>query len=85
MISDCTVRLGTVKLTTSSNMATTSGMSAEDEAYVCNYTDAFPPLPAGEKGNATPVSGQWSNKFTVKTSKCTQVLPSNVCELYKLA
>lgn len=54
-------------------MATTSGMSTEDEAYVCNYTDAFPPLPAGEKGNAAPVSGQWSNKFTVKTSKCTQV------------
>ncbi|XP_053378526.1 vigilin-like [Mercenaria mercenaria] len=52
-------------------MATTSGVSAEDEAY--DYTEAFPALPMIEKANTTPVSGQWSNKFTVKTSKCTQV------------
>ena len=52
-------------------MATTSGVSAEDEAY--DYTEAFPALPMADKTNTTPVSGQWSNKFTVKTSKCTQV------------
>ncbi|KAL4221822.1 hypothetical protein ACF0H5_020076 [Mactra antiquata] len=52
-------------------MATTSGVSAEDEAY--DYKEAFPALPESGKNNATPVSGKWSDKFSLKTSKCTQV------------
>lgn len=55
-------------------MATTTGVvgvTAEDEAY--DYAEAFPALPLGTQSNVTPVSDTWSNKFTVKTSKCTQV------------
>lgn len=52
-------------------MATTSGVTAEDEAY--DYQEAFPALPLGAQTSITPVSDSWSNKFTVRTSKCTQV------------
>lgn len=52
-------------------MATTTGVSADDEAY--DYKEAFPALPEGGRNNTTPVSGQWSNKFSLRTSKCTQV------------
>ena len=51
-------------------MATTSGVSVEDEAY--DYMKAFPALSKSEF-NTTPVSGTYNNKFSVKTSTCTQV------------
>mgnify|MGYP006890238337 FL=1 len=72
-----TVRLGTVKLTTSSDMATTSGATMDEESH--DYTQAFPALPEGNTGsNVAPAfGGNWLTKFSVKTSKCTQV--GNFC------
>ena len=46
----------------------------EEEAF--DYNSAFPALPmATPQSSATPVSNNWAgtNKFSVKTSNCTQV------------
>lgn len=53
-------------------MATTSG-AMDDNTH--DYTTAFPALPEGNAtGSVAPAfGGNWLNKFSVKTSKCTQV------------
>lgn len=61
-------------------MATTSGATMEDDTH--DYTQAFPALPEGNpSGNMAPAfGGNWLTKFSVKTSKCTQV--SNTCNKF---